>query len=293
MRAHPITTKASTIVPGGILALGLAVVLLAASAGAATAGTASADTRLYLWCAPLPAPDGGCIDGGHRLDRSPFDFGHRQVGTTSPAQGFFLSASGTFNPSISVSGDYVQTSNCPPTMVNQSCLFRVTFTPTSTGPKEGTLSTGPGGPTAMLTGKGVTTRTPPVLPLRLDANADRWLELGRRGVLRKDIPVRTYIGDCLLYSCPDYDITLRLRGDFRRTTKQLAANSGWVAIKARPKHLKQLKEEPTPPKIKMKFVATDEFGQKATDEAKVTLCSRVTPWRDDEPSRCLWHFPRK
>ena len=38
MRAHTITTKASTIVPGGILALGLAVVLLAA-----TASTASAD----------------------------------------------------------------------------------------------------------------------------------------------------------------------------------------------------------------------------------------------------------
>jgi hypothetical protein len=38
MRAHTITTKARTIVPGGILALGLAVVLLAA-----TASTASAD----------------------------------------------------------------------------------------------------------------------------------------------------------------------------------------------------------------------------------------------------------
>ena len=42
MRAHTITTKASTIVSGGILALSLAVVLLAA-----TASTASADRTLY------------------------------------------------------------------------------------------------------------------------------------------------------------------------------------------------------------------------------------------------------
>ena len=37
MRAHTITTKASTIVSGGILALGLAVVLLAATASTASA----------------------------------------------------------------------------------------------------------------------------------------------------------------------------------------------------------------------------------------------------------------
>ena len=41
MRAHTITTKASTIVSGGILALSLAVALLAA-----TASTASAERLL-------------------------------------------------------------------------------------------------------------------------------------------------------------------------------------------------------------------------------------------------------
>ena len=293
MRAQTIATKASTIVPGGILALGLAVVLMGATASTASAGTLFEGTRLFLWCAPLPTFDDGCIDAGHRLDRNPFDFGHRQVGTTSPAQGFLLSAGGTFNPSISVSGDYVQTSNCPPTMVDPELPLQGHLHPHEHGARRAPWLPDPGGPTAMLTGDGVTTRTPPVLPLRLEANAGRWLELGRRGVVRKDIPVRTYIGDCLLYSCPDYDITLRLRGDFRKTTKHLAANSGWVDIEARPKHLKQLKEEPTPPKIKMNLVATDEFGQKATDEAKVKLCSRVIPWRDPEPARCLWHFPRK
>ena len=52
MRAHAITTKASTTVLGGILALGLAVVLLAA-----TASTASAERALSTWnCPPPPTP---------------------------------------------------------------------------------------------------------------------------------------------------------------------------------------------------------------------------------------------
>ena len=41
MRAHTITTKASTIVSGGILALSLAVVLLAATASTASGARAS------------------------------------------------------------------------------------------------------------------------------------------------------------------------------------------------------------------------------------------------------------
>jgi hypothetical protein len=171
MRAHTITTKASPIVSGGILALGLAVVLLAA-----TASTASAETALSTWnCPPPPTPPTspttlaeiqGCL--GHRPVR-PFDFGDRQLGTTSPAQGFALGVfeNDSFNPRISVSGDYTQTNNCPPTLsvtaplpLIQGCLITVTFTPTGTGPKEGTLSTGPGGPKARLIGNGVTHPTP-------------------------------------------------------------------------------------------------------------------------------------
>ena len=57
MRAHAISTKASTIVSGGILALGLAVVLLAATASTASAaffvdpairGRASGEAELRL-----------------------------------------------------------------------------------------------------------------------------------------------------------------------------------------------------------------------------------------------------
>ena len=170
MRAHTITTKASTIVPGGILALALAVVLMGA-----TASTASADKNLDLWCAPLPTTstpfeqiDHGCSEPVGR--REGFDFGDRRVGTTSPAQGFELwiqTVNDIFLPTISVSGDYTQTNNCRPTLISR-CLITVTFTPTGTGPKRGTLRTGPGGPTVRLTGKGVSTPTPPVLPLTLD-----------------------------------------------------------------------------------------------------------------------------
>ena len=179
MRVQTITTKASTIVSGGILALGLAAVLLAA-----TASTASAGTALSRWkCPPPPTPPTsptsiaeiqGCLGGLFNEWGRPFDFGDRQLGTTSPAQGFALGVfddgpydNDSFNPTISVSGDYAQTNNCPPTLsvtaplpVIQGCLITVTFTPTGTGPKEGTLSTGSGGPKARLIGNGVTHPTP-------------------------------------------------------------------------------------------------------------------------------------
>ena len=104
-----------------------------------------------------------------------FGFGDRQVGTASPAQPFALGVfdNASFNPTISVSGDYAQTNNCPPTLSAgavpqiQGCLINVTFTPTGTGPRHGTLSTGPGGPTMALTGKGVTTPTPWDWPVEL------------------------------------------------------------------------------------------------------------------------------
>jgi hypothetical protein len=150
MRAHTITTKASTIVPGGILALSLAVVLLAA-----TACTASASRVLSPWyCPPPPTPSTTldqvaleCLD----LDARSFDFDDRQVGTTSPAQRFALGVYGTdtFTPSIGVSGDYAQRNDCPPTLSVtggqvQGCQITVTFAPTGTGPKHGTLRTGSG-----------------------------------------------------------------------------------------------------------------------------------------------------
>jgi len=291
------------IVPGGILALGLAVVLLAA-----TASTASAETRFFLWCAPLPTAsttpeqviDGGCIEPAE--GRKVFGFGDRRVGTTSPAQGYELvvSLNDTFNPTISVSGDYAQTNDCPPTLAGPaffggSCLITVTFTPTSSGPRRGALRTGPGGPTVTLTGKGVSTPTPPVLPLTLDVDVRDPQQLGRRGVVNINY-ARMEIGHCHVLGCPDYDARLVLGGDVKKTTKRFKVGgeadlARSRTIKARLKHLKQLRKEPTAPKIKIKFTATDEFGQRATEERKVELCSQIRGHREN--LICRWHPSRK
>ena len=272
------------IVPGGILALSLAVILLAA-----TASTASADRVLSPWyCPPLPTPPtsteqipGGCLDP---LGAGPgFDFGDRQVGTTSPAQGFALGVydNDALDPRISVSGDYAQTNNCPPTLSAgafpqlQGCLIMVTFTPTGTGPKNGTLSTGPGGPTAALTGSGVTTPTPPALPLLLSVSSRSKQKLEKK---------------VTLFATTNYDSTLVARGDkIKKTTKQLAALES-TRIKPRLKHLKRLKQKPTRPKVKIKLAATDEFDQTATEETKVTLCRRIQiVFERENPARARAH----
>jgi hypothetical protein len=281
-----------------ILALSLAVVLLAA-----TASTASAERVLSPWYCPppptqtttVPQVDLECLDIG----AGTFDFDDRQVGTTSAAQRFTLgvwSAPDTFTPDISVSGDYAQTNNCPPTLSItgsqvKGCLINVTFAPTGTGPRHGTLSAGPGAPTVALTGTGVTTPTPWDWPMKLDVSAGRQQELGKRGVV-SGINATTEIGHCHGLGCPDYDSTLVLRGDVKKTTKQLAANEN-TDIEARVKHLKRLKQEPTKPKIKIKFTATDEFGQTATEERKVTLCSRLIPGELHEKTICRWHPSQK
>jgi hypothetical protein len=286
------------IVPG-MLALSLAVVFLAA-----TASTASAERVLSPWYCPPPSTppttvgqvDQECLDIG----AGSFDFDDRQVGTTSAVQRFALgvwSGPDTFTPDISVSGDYAQTNNCPPTLSVtgdqvQGCQITVTFAPTGTGARHGTLSAGPGAPTVALTGTGVTTPTPWDWPMKLYVFAGAQQELKRGGVVR-GMNARTEIGHCHVLGCPDYDSTLVLRGDVKKTTKQLAANEQ-TRIEARVKHLKRLKEEPTRPKIKIKFTATDEFGQTATEERKVTLCSRLIPGdhRKDKPI-CQWHPSKK
>jgi hypothetical protein len=158
------------IVSRGILTLSLVVVLLAAMAS-----SASAFTTLF----PMST-----------------NFGDRQVGTTSPPQAFTLTVNrtciifqGCFSDSLavapSVSPEFARTHNCPAVLfvaandpVNKSCTINVTFTPLSTGPKTGMLCTNGTatatsclyrlgvvpGPSATLTGNGVTFPTPPTPP---------------------------------------------------------------------------------------------------------------------------------
>ena len=297
MRAHTITTKGRgrtkrTIVPGGILALSLAVVLLAA-----TASTASAE-------ALLGSPTGW---------NGSFDFGDRQVGTTSPAAVFGLKVvctpqrpvhcNKTFNPRISVSGDYAQTNDCPPTLQSgrpaTRCTINVAFTPTSAGPKQGTLSAGPGGPTVALSGNGVTTPTPPALPLTLDLSAEVWdwcgwrckkpddyfiwrAPLGQQPlVLKKKL---TFIATTNNW---EDESTVVASGGVKKTTKQMLG--GETEVKAKLKHPKRLNDGPTRgnPKhcrpvrrgcttVKLNVAVTDEFGQTTTEELRVTLYRNPT-----------------
>jgi hypothetical protein len=142
--------------------------------------------------------------------------------------------------------------------------------PTSTGAKEGTLSTGPGGPTATLTGNGVTTPTPPVLPLQVFLSY-----YGRNDVLLEKKLKFT--------ATTNNDSTLVATGSkIKNTTKQLAAGEETV-IKVKLKHPKRLNQKACQyrlggaagrpargcPTAKIKVKATDEFGQAATDELKI------------------------
>jgi hypothetical protein len=154
-----------------ILALSLAVVLLGA-----TASTASADRVVGTWnCPPLPPAPSWPVDDP-QIQRcfgglGKFDFGYHRPGT-SASQRFALGVynNDTFSPRIGVSGDYAQTNNCPPTLSApservQGCIIDVAFTPTGKGPRPGTLTTGPGGPTVALTGGGEDAKGPPDLRL--------------------------------------------------------------------------------------------------------------------------------
>jgi hypothetical protein len=302
MRTHASTTQALVggtgrmkrrIVPGGILALSLAVVLLAA-----TASSASAEELAPWYCPPLPTPPTdlkqfppeGCLDSpSHRAEAS-FDFGDRQVGTTSPGQRFALLFGPddfpgpqyqTLTPSISVSGDYAQTNSCPPTISPAwnspegihlvGCIITVTFAPTGTGPRRGTLSTGteprpgrPGSETAALSGRGATTPTPPALPLWLSADAGRGLAPAPRTVEKK-VTIRALTNN---------DSTVVAKGGVKRTTKRLAASEE-TKIKARLKHVKRLRarlEHRKRLNVEIKLAATDEFDQTATEKTEAWFC---------------------
>jgi hypothetical protein len=157
------------IVPGAILALSLAVALLAATASSASFAPGGTSGYAYArWVCSLHSTP--TIPGPGRCSGSPgqasFDFGYHLVGT-STSQLFELVVRGdwrgdTFSPRIGVAGEYAQTNNCPPTLSAAAyqnpvgCQITVTFTPTDerTGPRPGTLTTGPGGPTMALTGNG-------------------------------------------------------------------------------------------------------------------------------------------
>src|SRR5439155_22374664 len=102
------------------------------------------------------------------LNPTSLSFGNQQVGTTSAAQPITLTDKGTVPlviSQISASGDYSQTNNCGVALLpGVSCTINVSFSPSATGSRNGTLSVSDNGAdspqTAALSGTG----TPPASP---------------------------------------------------------------------------------------------------------------------------------
>jgi hypothetical protein len=287
-----------TIISRGILALSFAVVLLAATASSAGAVVT--------------------------LDPTSVDFGNRQVGTTSPPQAHTLtlrcntfqgmdlcalSAGGQlvaqegpeagfifYDPEISVTGDFAVTDDCPPpdpeaiaslvtsSATGVSCTITTTFTPTSPGPKEGVLSTGPGppihlgpplpsGPEATLTGDGVTTPTPPTPPepgptpeLTLDLEA-------KKQKLREETSRVNFSAEA------NEDATMAVEGGAKSTESGVRFDEYALVggegrkIRVRPKKERRKLEDKLATtgkaKVKVQAEATSESGD--TDRDQVTI----------------------
>ena len=94
-------------------------------------------------------------------------FGSQADGTTSAAQTVTVSnPTGSSAPvsSISTSGDFAKTNNCGSSIAaHGSCTVSVTFTPTATGPRTGTLTVDAGGTTNTVGLSGTGTAAGPVL----------------------------------------------------------------------------------------------------------------------------------
>jgi hypothetical protein len=252
-----------SIVPRGILTLSVTVALVAIPVSSAMAD--------------------------RTLDPGTVDFGPRQVGTTSPPQThelrafcnapqlvcIFIALAGgdPFDPDISVTGDFAQTNDCIGILQGalpqgQSCSIQTTFTPTSPGPKEGTLSTGPDGPTATLTGTGVTTPTPPTPPepgpptqpaepptLDLDA---------KKQELKKKVK---------FFAESNEDATLVVGGGVKTSQRELVAGER-RKVKAKPKKLGKLVKKVAntgKAKVKINAAATNDAGSTAVDQITVKL----------------------
>jgi hypothetical protein len=250
-----------------ILTLSLAAILLGA-----TASTASA-TRT--------------------LSPTSVEYGNRQIGTSSPAQAFTLKVrctlvifpttkclQDTFSPSISTSGQFAQTNNCPATLTGlatkpgvdpelgaQTCTINVTFTPTSTGPIAGTLSTGSGGPTAALSGNGVTFPTPPTPPIPGPAPPTLALDLdAKKQELRKTLT---------FFATTNVNSKLEVGGSVKKTTRELAAGEKTkVNAKLKKSTREKLEDKLAASgkaKAKIEALATDQFGNGDIEEITVKL----------------------
>jgi hypothetical protein len=111
------------------------------------------------------------------LSSTALSFPSLQVGQSSPQQSVTLTNNGnaTLNLTIAITGDYVQTNDCPPALgVGSMCTFQITFTPTTGGGRNGALTltdNAPDSPESVtLTGSGYVT-TANIAPATLTFNS--------------------------------------------------------------------------------------------------------------------------
>ncbi len=125
-----------------------------------TNGTWNWNTRIANFKFP------GCASGSYiGFYPDTLNFGVQAVGITSSAQTITLSnyqSVALAITSVAITGDYLQSNNCGASLAaNSSCVINVSFRPTASGVRAGTLTVtdnGPGGlRTASLTGLGTTT----------------------------------------------------------------------------------------------------------------------------------------
>ena len=90
----------------------------------------------------------------------------------------------------------------------------------------------------------------------------------RKAALRKKLT---------LFATTNNPSTVVARGGVKRTVAETVAGEPpkTTRFKAKLKHLRRLKES-TKPTVKIRFAATDGFGQRATDELKVTFCRELS-----------------
>jgi alpha-1,3-glucanase-like protein/F5/8 type C domain-containing protein/HYDIN/CFA65/VesB family protein/centrosomal CEP192-like protein len=113
-------------------------------------------------------PSGGGSNPSASLSASPsaLTFGSQALNTTSAAQAVTIRNTGTASATgvgVSVSGDYSQTDNCASTIAaGASCTVNVSFKPTASGTRTGSLSIAGSAPVSVSltgTGAGGTTST--------------------------------------------------------------------------------------------------------------------------------------
>jgi len=142
----------------------------ACAEGRTTVGVIDIGAYEFSGGSGIAPPNGACSTATSpllALSTSSITFSAQQLNTTSVARSFNISNNGNAALTVSniaASGDFAQTNNCTALNPGASCTVNVTFKPTATGLRSGSVTitdTAPGSPHSVtLNGSGTTSPTP-------------------------------------------------------------------------------------------------------------------------------------